>query len=78
LTHLHQILVGKNSRLFARQNHGAHSRCHRHREALLLVEREPARPETALELVLRGGDRLRISAGVDAATLRTVLEALRA
>jgi transposase len=43
-----------------------------------LVEREPARPETALELVLRGGDRLRISAGVDAATLRTVLEALRA
>jgi hypothetical protein len=32
----------------------------------------------ALELVLTTGEQLRISAGVDAATLRQVLEALRA
>jgi len=31
-----------------------------------------------LELVLRSGETLRIGAGVDAATLRTVLEVLRA
>ena len=37
---------------------------------------EPAR-EGALELVLTTGERLRIGAGVDAATLRTVLEVLR-
>jgi transposase-like protein len=47
-----------------------------------LVERRP-RPqapavEAALELMLPTGERLRISAGVDAATLRTVLDALRA
>jgi hypothetical protein len=34
--------------------------------------------ESALELVLTTGERLRISKGVDGATLRTVLEALRA
>jgi hypothetical protein len=34
---------------------------------------EPA-TEAALELVLATGERLRIGAGVDAATLRTVLE----
>jgi len=45
-----------------------------------LVDREAAgqEPVTALELVLRSGERLRIGSGVDAATLRTVLEALRA
>ncbi len=47
-----------------------------------LVERGPPRPApapaTALELVLTGGERLRIGAGVEAKTLRTVLEALRA
>lgn len=47
-----------------------------------LVERggmgqEPAR-EASLELVLATGERLRIGAGVDSATLRTVLDALRA
>jgi hypothetical protein len=47
-----------------------------------LVERR-ARPqepaaEAALELVLASGERLRISAGVDAATLRVVLDVLRA
>jgi len=47
-----------------------------------LVERgamrqEPA-PEASLELVLATGERLRIGAGVEAATLRTVLDALRA
>jgi hypothetical protein len=31
-----------------------------------------------VEVVLRSGERLRIGAGVDGATLRTVLEALRA
>ena len=34
--------------------------------------------EAALELVLATGERLRISAGVDAATLRAVLDVLRA
>jgi hypothetical protein len=47
-----------------------------------LVERGAARPvpttETALELVVATGERLRIGTGVDATTLRTVLEALRA
>jgi hypothetical protein len=44
-----------------------------------LVDREAAGQEAAtLELLLRSGERLRIGSGVDAATLRTVLEALRA
>jgi hypothetical protein len=47
-----------------------------------LVDRHPRRQdcvaEAALELVLATGERLRISAGVDAATLRTVLDVLRA
>jgi transposase len=34
--------------------------------------------DMSLELVLTTGERLRISAGVDATTLRTVLEVLRA
>jgi hypothetical protein len=44
-----------------------------------LVERGPAPQEpTALELVLASGERLRIGAGVDSTTLRTVLDVLRA
>ena len=45
-----------------------------------LVNREAAgqEPATALELVLKSGERLRIGRGVEAETLRTVLEALRA
>ena len=46
-----------------------------------LVEAEPRQvtaDHAALELVLTTGERLRISAGVNAATLRQVLEALRA
>jgi hypothetical protein len=47
-----------------------------------LVERGRVRQEAAsapgLELILASGARLRIGAGVDSATLRTVLEALRA
>ena len=43
-----------------------------------LVDRGPAQQEASLELVLIGGERLRIGAGVDATTLRTVLETLRA
>jgi hypothetical protein len=47
-----------------------------------LVEKEAARQapatEAALELVLETGERLRIGTGVDASTLHTVLEALRA
>jgi transposase-like protein len=45
-----------------------------------LVERGGVRPEPAaaeLELILTTGERLRIGMGVDGATLRTVLEALR-
>jgi transposase-like protein len=46
-----------------------------------LVERGPARSEAAneaaLELLLTNGERLRIGAGIDATTLRTVLAALR-
>ena len=38
----------------------------------------PQAPEWNLELTLLTGERLRIGAGVDAVTLRTVLEALRA
>jgi len=37
----------------------------------------PAHSEHCLELVLPAGERLRIGAGVNAAVLRTVLEALR-
>src|SRR5689334_24131231 len=47
-----------------------------------LVERSARRqdraPDAVLELVLATGARLRIGNGVDAATLRTVLDALRA
>lgn len=47
-----------------------------------LVDRRPRRQEpaadAALELVLTTGERLRISAGVDVATLRTVVDVLRA
>ena len=47
-----------------------------------LVDRSPRRQEraveAALELVLATGERLRIGAGVDTATLRTVLDLLRA
>jgi len=46
-----------------------------------LVDRRATRQElateAALELVIATGERLRIGAGVDAATLRTVLEVLR-
>ncbi len=46
-----------------------------------LVERGPARSEVSsqatLELLLTTGERLRIGAGIDATTLRTVLAALR-
>jgi hypothetical protein len=41
-----------------------------------VARQEPA-TEAALELVMATGERLRIGAGVDAATLRTVLEVLR-
>jgi hypothetical protein len=47
-----------------------------------LVDRRPRRQEraaeAALEVVLATGERLRIGVGVDAATLRTVLDILRA
>ena len=47
-----------------------------------LVERSARRQERtvepALELVLKGGERLRIATGVDTATLRIVLDVLRA
>jgi hypothetical protein len=43
-----------------------------------LVDRTAVGWDASLELVLAGGERLRIPTGVDQATLRTVLEALRA
>jgi hypothetical protein len=47
-----------------------------------LVDRRAAHQgppaEAAVELILATGERLRISAGVEAATLRTVLDVLRA
>lgn len=42
-----------------------------------LVETRQVAAEAGLELVLATGERLRITAGVDATTLRTVLAALR-
>ena len=42
------------------------------------ARRQERTAEAALELVLATGERLRIGAGVDAATLRTVLDVLRA
>lgn len=48
------------------------------RFALVDHVRAPHAPEWSLELLLVTGERLRIGAGVDAATLRTVVKALRA
>ena len=45
-----------------------------------LLETAPAAvaiPDSALELVLRNGERLRIAKGVEAATLRLVLDVVR-
>lgn len=42
------------------------------------VTREERPAEAVLEVVLTSGDRLRIGVGVDAGTLRTVLDTLRA
>jgi hypothetical protein len=42
------------------------------------LRREAQADASCIELILPGGERLRIAAGVDGATLRTVLEALRA
>lgn len=41
-----------------------------------LVSTEPGSADAGIELVLEGGRRLRISKGVDEATLRTVLAAV--
>jgi len=48
------------------------------RFALVETGRPEARERAAVELVLRSGHRLRIAAGVDGTTLRTVLEVLEA
>ena len=45
--------------------------------AVVRVRPESQQPACTLELILPGGEQLRIAAGVDAATLRTVLAALR-
>src|SRR5579864_1851455 len=47
------------------------------RFALVEPGAAPSSCQPALELLLSGGDRLRISGPVDAAVLRTVLEVLR-
>ena len=41
------------------------------------ARRQERRAETALELVLPTGERLRIGTGVDITTMRTVLDVLR-
>jgi hypothetical protein len=46
-----------------------------------LVDRVPAagaEMDACVELILPAGERLRIATGVDAPTLRTILDALRA
>ena len=47
------------------------------RFALVKTQQANEQPGVGLELLLSGGDRLHIAAGVDAATLRTVLAILR-
>lgn len=47
------------------------------RFAVLETKMASAETPAALELMLSGGERLRIGAGVDAATLRMVLDAVR-
>ena len=47
------------------------------RFALLETAPVAAAEDSALELVLRNGERLRIAKGVDPATLRLVLDAAR-
>jgi len=47
------------------------------RFAVLETKTASAERPAALELVLNGGERLRIGAGVDAATLQLVLDAVR-
>jgi len=47
------------------------------RFAVLETKIDGAERPAMLELVLSGGERLRIGAGVDAATLRLVLDAVR-
>lgn len=47
------------------------------RFALLETRPTPPAAAAAIEVALRGGDCLRIRAGVDAATLRLVLDAVR-
>lgn len=42
------------------------------------MRRQERTAEAALELVLMTGERLRIGTGVDSATLRAVLDVLRA
>ena len=45
--------------------------------AVVQVRPEPAATGPALQLILCGGERLQIAAGVDITTLRTVLAVLR-
>ena len=45
--------------------------------AVVRVRREQSEASSMLTLVLAGGEQLRIPAGADATTLRTVLAALR-
>jgi hypothetical protein len=47
------------------------------RFAVIETKAPSAEMPAALELVLSGGERLRIGAGVDAATLQLVLDAVR-
>ena len=79
---------GQNARTFCRERgisaHSFYKWRSRLRQSepvrFALLETRPAgaaSPDSTLELVLRNGERLRIANGVDAATLRLVLDALR-
>jgi transposase-like protein len=80
--------AGQNARTFCRERgisaHSFYKWRSRLRQSepvrFALLETRPAgaaSPDSTLELVLRNGERLRIANGVDAATLRLVLDALR-
>jgi transposase len=85
-----QVRSGQSARRFCKEQglaeHAFYGWRRRLREQgpvrFALVERgrqqQAPAAEAALELVLASGERLRIGAGVNAITLRTVLEALRA
>jgi predicted ThiF/HesA family dinucleotide-utilizing enzyme len=78
-----QEASGQTIRAFCKERGVADHSLHCWRERLRKIEPVPfallktVASTAPLELLLAGGERLRIANGVDAATLRLVLEALR-